>query len=288
LSGDARYLDEAIAALRRVENCHFELLYQSNLTSWGAAACAWVFEVTEDRRYLNQSTIFLANLFHNAAFWQSELGFAQHYPMFSGVSCLHDGPYMAIYECYETFMALSEYLARAFDELPPSVQLLVSEHIKYGPHRAWSFYPDTLPEKAVSDEVRNGEIDRTLSIPVEDLYVDGRQAGTVGQEVYGCGAAFVFTALNYYRLPGETLILYCEYPVTQMSEIGGSIRIRILGDPAKTCRARLMRMHGHLSPDEVRVPGSSLRATAEGHIEFRLRPGYVAIELRQAVESAHD
>ena len=42
--------------------------------------------------------------------------------------------------------------------------------------------------------IRNGHIDRKLSFPVEDLYVDGQQAGQVGQEIYGAGAAFVFAS----------------------------------------------------------------------------------------------
>ena len=45
---------------------------------------------------------------------------------------------------------------------------------------------------------------------MEDLYVDGQQAGQVGQEIYGGGAAFIFASQAYHRLEGAPFELFCN------------------------------------------------------------------------------
>jgi hypothetical protein len=57
---------------------------------------------------------------------------------------------------------------------------------------------------------RNGRIDPKLSFPVEDLYVDGQEAGQVGQEIYGAGAAFIFASQAFHRLDGAPFELFCD------------------------------------------------------------------------------
>ena len=276
LTQEDRFLQEARKAIRALSKYRFELLYQSNLSSWGAAACGRLWTTTGDLRYLEQSYVFLANLFHNSAIWQSELGQAKHYSTFFGVTCLHDGPYLAIYECYETFSALTEYLIRTYDALPNPIRMLVAEHIRHGANRAWSFFPDQLPFDALASNIRNGHLDRRLSIPVEDLYVNGEPAGSVGQEVYGCGAAFAFTTHSYHRLD-RGFLLYCEYPIRGLTTFGDRVAFEVLGGAGMTCRARLIPDNRRTRSSNWRIGPATAKLTREGHYEFSVTPGPIEL-----------
>lgn len=213
LTDDKRYLDEARAAIDAAEGMRFELNYQANLTAWGAAACMRLWRITDDEKYLRQSYVYLASFFHNTAIWESEIGHARHYRNFLGVTALHDAPYMALYECFDSFAAFERYLKDSGPDLDASVRLLLSQYCRYALDRAWFYYPDALPEDAIAPEQRenNGHIDRKLSFPVEDLYVDGQQAGQVGQEIYGAGAAFVFASRAFHNVHDAPFRMFCDH-----------------------------------------------------------------------------
>src|SRR5207253_3297240 len=102
---------------------------------------------------------------------------ARLYTTFLAVSALHDGPYMALYECFDSFVAFERYLKDGGPDLDSAARLLVSEYCRYALDRAWFYFPDTLPEHMICAKPRNGHVDRTLSFPVEDLYVGGDVAG---------------------------------------------------------------------------------------------------------------
>ena len=213
LTDDKMYLDEARRAIDATEGMRFELNYQANLTAWGAAACMRLWRITNEERYLRQSYVFLASFFHNTAMWESDLGHAKHYTNFLGVTALHDAPYMALYECFDSFAAFERLLKDSGPDLDPAARLLVTEYCRYALDRAWYYYPDALPEDAVSPKQResNGHIDRKLSFPVEDLYVDGQQAGQVGQEIYGSGAAFVFASRAFHSVQNAPFRMFCDH-----------------------------------------------------------------------------
>ncbi|HEY0624136.1 hypothetical protein [Sphingomonas sp.] len=213
LTDDKRFLDEARAAIRALKGMRFELNYQANLTAWGAAACMRLWRIDDDPAYLAHSYVFLASFFHNAALWESELGHARHYRNFMGVTALHDAPYMAMYECFDSFAAFEHYLKDGGPDLDAGVRMLLSEYCRYALDRAWFYYPDALPPEAIAPEQRenNGHVDRKLSFPLEDLYVDGQQAGQVGQEIYGCGAAFVFATRAFHRFRDAPFTLFCDH-----------------------------------------------------------------------------
>jgi len=213
LTGDAVYIDEARAAIEAAKGMRFELNYQANLTAWGAAACMRLWRITAEEQFLRQSYVYLASFFHNCAVWESEIGHARHYRNFLGVSALHDAPYMALYECFDSFEAFERYLKDSGPDLDPAARLLVSEYCRHALDRAWYYYPDALPPEAVSTCQRegNGHVDRTLSFPVEDLYIDGQQAGQVGQEIYGAGAALVFASRCFHHVEGAPFRLFCDH-----------------------------------------------------------------------------
>jgi len=213
LTDDKTYLDEARAAIAAAKGMRFELNYQANLTAWGAAACMRLWRITDDDTYLRQGYVYLASFFHNTAMWESEIGHARHYRNFLGVTALHDAPYMAMYECFDSFAAFERLLKDSGPDLDPAVRLLLSEYCRYALDRAWFYYPDALPLEAIAPKQRenNGHIDRKLSFPLEDLYVDGQPAGQVGQEIYGAGAAFVFASRMFHRVGDAPFRIACDH-----------------------------------------------------------------------------
>jgi hypothetical protein len=212
LSGQQRFLDEARAAIDAAEGMRFDLNYQANLTAWGAAACMKLWRICGEDRYLEQSYVYLASFFHNCQLWESEIANARHYSNFLAATCLQDAPYMAIYECFDSFAAFEHYLDLGGPDLVTAAKLLVSEYCRFALSRAWYYYPDALPSGALAqDDIRNGHIDPALNFPLEDLYPDGQPAGQVGQEIYGAGAAMVFGTRASHKIEGAPFIIHCDH-----------------------------------------------------------------------------
>lgn len=264
LTDDKRYLDEAEAAIQAAVGLRFNINYQANLTAWGAAACMRLWRITNRTIYLEQSYVYLGSFFHNCVIWESNLGHAKSYETFLGVTCLQDAPYMAIYECFDSFLAFERYLNDSGPDLEPAARMLLSEYCKYALSRAWYYYPDALPAEAISDKQRetNGHIDPALSFPVEDLYPDGQQAGQVGQEVYGAGAAFIFATRAFHRIEDAPFLLYCNHLVRAM-ERSGDRALSVTLDGGETCIANLsfvrLKRRPQPKPRVMTVDGDVIR-----------------------------
>ena len=240
LTDDKRFLDEARAAIDAAIGLRFNINYQANLTAWGAAACMRLWRITNQQIYLEHSYVYLGSFFHNCEIWESEIELARHYKNFLGATCLQDAPYMAIYECFDSYTAFEHYLDDSGPDLEPAARMLIAEYCKYALDRAWYYYPDALPPEAISPKQRetNGHIDRALSFPLEDLYPDGQQAGQVGQEVYGAGAAFVFATRAFHHVEGAPFRLYCDHFVRTREQTGDRALTLTL-DGGETCTAGL-------------------------------------------------
>lgn len=263
LTLERRFLDEAIAAIEAAKGLRFDLNYQANLTAWGAAACIRLWRITSRKQYLTQSYVYLANFFHNAQLWESEIGLARHSHNFLGVTCLQDAPYMAAYECFDSFAAFERYLDYGGPDLIPSVRLLVGDYCKYALHRAWFYYPDTLPPEAIAKEQRNGYICRELNFPLEDLYPDGQQAGQVGQEVYGAGAALVFATRAFHRIDGAPFLLFSDRFVRAIHRIDGhTLSLRVDGPFGTKARLALVAEDGGLDAITPRLTTSDGQTVA--------------------------
>ncbi|WP_443970987.1 hypothetical protein [Sphingobium sp. CR28] len=245
LTDDKRFLDEAKAAIETAIGLRFNINYQANLTAWGAAACMRLWRITNRDVYLEQSYVYLASFLHNAVIWDSQIGHAAHYETFLGVTCLQDAPYMAMYECFDSFTAFERYLDDGGPDLDPEARMLVSEYCKYALSRAWYYYPDALPPEAISEKQRdsNGHVDPKLSFPLEDLYPDGQPAGQVGQEVYGAGAAFIFTTRSFRNVDGAPFRLYCDYLVRGVERTGDkALTVSLYGGEGCTAHLRIVRL----------------------------------------------
>jgi len=271
LTTDRTYVEEAKLALKALEDYRFELVYQTNLTAWGFVACLKLWRMENDEHYRDQACVFLAGLMHNCELWQSKIGLAAKYANFFGMTCLHDGPYMAAYEAFETFSAFDEAVRVAGDGMPDAMRLLVCEYRKYALDVLWSFYPDVFAPDELAQEIRNGHIDRALSMPLEDVYGDGSPPGQVGQEVYGAGAAFVVVSRACFTCGNAPFRLFAEYPVTV--EAGeDEVRLTFIGPKGYEGRIRLLPKGAQLPKLTVRgEDGTPIKGTTgEGFVEYRL------------------
>ncbi|RYG39442.1 hypothetical protein EON81_00975 [bacterium] len=272
LTGEERYLDEAKSAIRATSEMDFELAYQTNLTSWGATACLRLWKVTNDRFFLDQATVFFASFFHNCTIWQSEIGKVSEPRMFLGVTCLHDGPYIAPYECYESFCAFHECLALAEDDLSDSVRIMLGEFIRYGLERGWWFYPSSLKESSPAHSPRNGVIARNLAFPLEDIYVNGDPAGQVGQEVYGAGAGLAYSTRAFHPL-GNDRMLFCQYPVREEDRTETGMAFSVRGGPGWSCSAQILPSEGvTLEIDGKKTDPASFEIRVGARAELRWTP----------------
>jgi hypothetical protein len=288
LFGDEEYLEEA---KRGADLCNaaFDYGYQMNTTAYGAEATLRLWLKTKDRKYLELSEMCLANIFDNMWLWRCDYGRAKYYRTFFGMFPLHDAPYLAAYEEVEMQAKFHEYVRMGGSDIRPSLRLLLAEYQKHSLDRCWFYYPDALPLDSLSDKVRNGRIERTLSIPLEDLQ-DGRTpSGAVGQEVYGAGLPFVYTSRHYMRLPEANAILYCEYALCDYAAKthAGSVVItfRTAGDRRIDCELRMISLNAEQPMGAVTVTHRGKtgavkpRVTVEGHIAFRL-DGHTEYEVK--------
>ena len=268
LTQDKTYVAEAKAALKALENNRFELVYQTNLTAWGALACLRLWKMEDDPQYLDQAYVFIAGLMHNCELWGSHIEWADKYANFFGVTCLHDGPYMAAYEAFEMFVAFDESLKISDADLPYALNLLMCEYRRYALDVLWSFYPDFLPAESLADKVRNGHIDRALSLPLEDIYGDGSPAGQVGQEVYGAGSAFVLASRAYFSCGDAPFRLFADYPAN-VEPKDGCIAITLKGPKGYPARIRLMALDDKTGAPRVSIDGLEATGSGDTYIEYR-------------------
>ncbi len=277
LTDDKRFLDEARAAIDAAMGLRFNINYQANLTAWGAAACMRLWRIVNDNIYLEQSYVYLGSFFHNCEIWESELELAVHYRNFLGATCLQDAPYMAIYECFDSYAAFERYLVDSGPDLEPAARMLIAEYCKYALDRAWYYYPDALPPEAISPKQRdtNGYIDRALSFPLEDLYPDGQLAGQVGQEIYGAGAAFIFATRAFHPVEGAPFQLYCDHFVRVMERTGDH-SLTLTLDGGETCTAGLSLVRSKrrkLTPVRITTAGGDVlrpHTGSDDRIDYRV------------------
>ena len=283
LTADAQYLGEARKAIDAAEGMRFELNYQANLTAWGAAACMRLWRITNQERYLLQSYVYLASFFHNSVLWTSKIGDSASYNTFLAVSALHDGPYMALYECFDSFTAFERYLKDGGPDLDPAALLMVSDYCRFALDRAWYYYPDALPPEMISEEPRNGHIDRNLSFPLEDLYVGGDKAGQVGQEIYGAGAAFVFASRVFHHIEGAPFALFCNaFLLASDRTSDNSLSFHLGGDPAGAANLILLST-GRASLSDITVtsdPGGEIKGRTQGRRREFAVPANARVHVR--------
>ncbi|MBD2702464.1 hypothetical protein IC229_17580 [Spirosoma sp. BT702] len=242
---EKRYLDEAITSAERLRGKGFELLYQSNITIMSALTLAKLWKITSNRLYFDLSRLGLANVIARLWIWDCQFGFGQQRSTFLGVAPLRDAPYLAAYEEGEIIATMLSYLKEVGRDVPESIRLFFAEYMKYLLHRGRYYFPQELPAEAVCQEPKEGRIVPDLPIPLEDMPTGWKQAGAVGQEVYGGALAYILATYAYKRFDNVPVIIYCEYPIEQAEyqitgKESGYAVLRLGGTSAYRCRIQLL------------------------------------------------
>jgi hypothetical protein len=245
LTKDPRYLDEATQSAERLRGKGFRLLYQSNITVMSALTLAKLWKVTGNRLYFDMSRLSMANIIAQMWIWECSFGAGQQRSTFMGVAPLKDAEYLAAYEEAELMATMLNYLKEIGMDAPEPIRVLFSEFIKYLLHRGRYYFPSELSSDMVSQEPREGRIIPDLPIPLEDMSTGWKQAGTVGQEVYGGALAYILATYAYKRFENVPVIIYSEYPIYQAEyqitdKNSGYAVLRLSGTPDYSCRVRLL------------------------------------------------
>lgn len=255
LTHDDTYLQEAKKAAGTLVSNGFKLFYQANNTAFAAGAMLRLWKATKDNLYLDLGYLFLANVFRNIALWDPRYGHGLHFPLFFAVFPLSDAPYTAIYEEVEVFSAIHEFLEQADETpIPRAFALLLAEFVRYALHRMVYYYPPVLPGHMLADDVKTGEVDRKLWIPLEDVYPEWEKSGTVGQEVYGAGFPFAVVPRHFFRIADNAYMLFVDYPVSELAIQNERASFKVLGDGRLSCKLYVTELTGNNSA-EVEVSG---------------------------------
>ncbi|RAJ11199.1 hypothetical protein LX64_00808 [Chitinophaga skermanii] len=273
LTREEKYFQEAVQAANALASEGFKMLYQSNNTAFAAVAMLRLYAETKQTHFLEQSYICMANLFVNTAFWECKYGNSKHYPTFFSIFPLDDANYAAAYEERDIMNAFREYLLLAPNDVLPALRDLLPEYIRYTIHRAPYYYPPNLPADIIATDVRMGEIDRDLWIPLEDFQIGYEPLGQVGQEVYGLGLPFEILTHHYIRLEDVGCYVFLDYPFEVVSaKTGQSITLQILGSAAYSCRLVLVCMNKAVGNWEVIAENKVIHpgSVEKGLLEFTL------------------
>jgi hypothetical protein len=242
LTQDKRYFNEAEKAAKKLEDLGLDILYQANNTAFAAGALLELYKITHKKLYLDLSYTCLTGLFKNIQLYDCKYGFGKNYTNFFSIFPLNDAPYTAAYEELEVYAALSEYMVQAKDvEILPALKTLLPEFIKYAVARIAYYYPAMLPKEMLSEEVKTGEIQPDLWVPLEDLYNGWEKSGQVGQEVYGAGMPFGVVPRQYIKIEDDFL-LFIDYPIIGQKKRGKSITIHLDGDIAMCCNLKIIKL----------------------------------------------
>lgn len=229
LFGEVEYLEEAKRGVRASRQEGFSEHYQANLVGWGIAAAMRLYAMTGDHDYCRRAQWMLANLLLNTVLWESEIKHASEYPTFMAMTCLHNAAYAAAFEIYDTADACMEVLEQG-DQVPEPMRRLLTEVTKFANAQYGMFYPLNLSPDVLAKETLEGRLERGLPFPLEDLYPDGQPAGQVGQEIYGCGGAFVFAERCTVPL-ADGWELRSHLAIGQARLDGDSLEFQLLGSP---------------------------------------------------------
>jgi hypothetical protein len=283
LTADRRYLDEAEAAASKLTGLGFGMLYQTNNTVHTAVALARLWRATGNSLYRELSLVCMASVLSHLWMWEPARP-GNPWSTYMGLPPLHDAPYIAPYEEAEVLAASRIYLAEMDGQIPAS---LVELWVEYGKHlvsRACHYYPDELPSEAVCEDPREGIIDRSLPIPLEDLYASTEPAGQVGQELYGVGLALILATRTFHRWRKVPFMVWASVPLAsaEFSADGKRpskvvIRFKLIGAESTRHGLRIIPSSRRRGTNEFKVwreePGKRRAmlkplVTKHGHLVF--------------------
>lgn len=282
LTGEKRFLNEALRALKSLEGLGFDIFYQANNTAFTAGALAELYRETNDEKYLKLSYSCLAGVFKNVQLWNCGYGYGKNFPSFFSVFPLNDAPYTAAYEEFEVYAALHHYMEVTDGiDILPALKVLIPEFIKYATARLAYYYPPLLPQNMIADEIKTGEVQKELWVPVEDIHDGWEKSAEVGQEVYGAGLAFGVVPRQYFRLKELNAMGFINYPAVKFRFGQRKITFRTVGSSKFKA---LLKFNGLSKADaskimvELKAHSKYIKINSINRNEFEL-PGDAAIRI---------
>lgn len=231
LTNEKRFLNEAVKALKSLEGLAFDIFYQANNTVFTAGALVELYRETNDEKYLKLSYCCLAGVFKNVQLWDCNYGYGKNFPNFFSVFPLNDAPYTAAYEEFEVYAALHHYMEVTDGiDILPSLKILIPEFIKYAVGRLAFYYPPLLPADMIAEEIKTGEVQKDLWVPLEDIHDGWEKSGEVGQEVYGAGVPFGVVSRQYFMLKDINAMGFINYPAVNFKFRKNTFTFRVNGD----------------------------------------------------------
>ena len=268
LTREPRYREEAEAAARHIEGKGFRLLYQTNNTLMTATALLKLWRLTDKRLYRDLSMVCMANVAARMWIWNARYGHGSAFDTFMGIAPLQDAPYLAAYEEHEFLGSAVSYLKEAGQDLHPALAVLIPEYMKYLLHRARFYFCAELPADAVCQDPKEGRIRPELFVPLEDIRTGWKQAGAVGQEVYGAAAAFILTTAAYVNRRELPFLIRSEYPVVDFdfrrTPGGGAASLQLAGDPRFRCRLTIVPRQAETTVAVTDARGRKVRGRKSG------------------------
>jgi hypothetical protein len=202
------YLHEAKASIVKLLGYGFTLSYELHMTAYGAAAAEILSKMFNASVYRRVASVALANFFNSVRLWDCNYGHCAHgaYHTYMGVNPLPWSDYIAMREQYESWLALSAFLAAASDHPRKGSDReadLVRRFVDATPLTMVYSLPTMLPKgAAVSNPAEYSFVTRNelgWDIPLEDLREGFANSGVIGQEIYGAGGPLIFAALAGQR-----------------------------------------------------------------------------------------
>lgn len=196
LTRDQAYLQEALAAAEHLQGHGFEYTYEAHMTAATCAALARLWQITGDRRYLEMSYMPFANLMALCWLWECDYGYASEYRTFFGLSPMAGAAVITPMEQHHSWSYLREYRQIAASGLPQGLLELLDGFIAYTPTVMKYALPPFLPAAALVNgpSVYDSWNVPAFYIPLEDLRDGWQKSGSLGQQLYGAGAALLFAA----------------------------------------------------------------------------------------------
>jgi hypothetical protein len=282
LTNEKRFINEAVKALKSLEGLAFDIFYQANNTAFTAGALVELYRETNDEKYLKLSYSCLAGIFKNVQLWECNYGYGKNFPNFFSVFPLNDAPYTAAYEEFEVYAALHHYLEVTDGiDILPSLRLLIPEFIKYAVSRLAFYFPPLLPADMIAEEIKTGEVQKELWVPLEDIHDGWERSGEVGQEVYGAGVSFGVVPRQYFMLKDLNAKGFIDYPAVNFRFGKGRVTFRVIGDPNFKASMRLFGLSkANLSKVKIEVKNKSKynEVTLQNANEFVL-PGNSSVRI---------
>jgi len=268
-TGEERYLREARTAVEALAGHGFDLAYELHVTALAATACARLFRLTDEHRYVELSLVPLANLLRHCWLWECSYGHAEGYRTFFGLLPMTYATVITPKEQYEAWQAMAEYLRLTHGVVPAGVEMLVAEFYRHTLNTMRSAFAPLMPPESIARHPRvQRHVEQTapeLYIPLEDIRDGWRQSGDIAQELYGAGMALTFAARAYTVLrPGLTV--YSEYPLVGWD----GDRFALGGTPDCEVSVALLGQVGHVRDAGGHAPPLS---PAEGGVRLHGRGG---------------